>query len=330
MRRVYNMLTNETYVNHSTRMLRDSDVVLHEDFKKELVTGRHFKDVRRDTMSRIIDIRVNETNQVETQLLVNKVKELNVFFDSTGDLVSDEMSDQLCEEYSMDCVINQVTSPSAELLSFIKQRIYNIQDIQYELLIELTNRWKELIFFVIQPALISALNVRSYIEHADYLFSGDNLSRLFVTAKYQLTKPYIHQLVSDFTSIPARNLLALSTVIMVPVLYLCYKIAYPTPITMSGSDKDQLRITIPRLNPPSFNNEYSESFKKFGLFVRNLSGEIGSIFGEVTSGMGLGYAGRVQQNMIDGFENSNTEVKLDVSNRTARIEQISDTALRKP
>jgi hypothetical protein len=309
MRKVYNLLTNKTSITPHTQILQDNDLVLYEEFKSSMAERRAYSEVREEVIKKLVDIRAEKLGKPNTRSVVDKFTKLNDdYFKSNSSNLSDEICVQLCDTY----VYNDITSftaPHQYLLDYMTQVISRMEIIDYKFLIEITNSWKELVFFALQPVFIGVLGIKNYVLQVEYLISGNNLTKLFLIAKQKTTKLHIYQLLPDFTSMPVKNILAISTIFIAPILYACYKTIYPS-VAMIES-KESMKVNIPKINSPSFKNEYSKSLKEFGSFMHNLGGEIGDIIAQFTSGLGLGYAGRAQQNMGHLFEDSNPDLKSD-------------------
>lgn len=71
-------------------------------------------------------------------------------------------------------------------------------------------------------------------------------------AEHRTTLPYINQLIQNLTMIPVKNIIAISSIVMIPVLYLCYHSFYPSSVAMIENDKAHIKVTIPKIKSPSF------------------------------------------------------------------------------
>jgi hypothetical protein len=162
MRRVYNLLTNTTSITSSTQILQGNDLVLYEEFKNIIVEKRNLSEARKDILAKIVDIRANEFGVSNTQLVVNQVGKLNnEYFESNAAHLSDNICEVFYDAHAIDSVKVSFTSFHKNLLDYMTQIISKMTPIDYELLIEITNSWKELIFFVLQPVFISVLGVNN-------------------------------------------------------------------------------------------------------------------------------------------------------------------------
>lgn len=310
MHKVYNLLTQKTKITPSTKVLLDSDMVLYEEFKSNIAGSVNYREARQSVIASLVDARVEKFGQSDTQEVVNKLVKLNNdHFQSHTANLSDQICSDLSDAYLTSGSRTSLTSPHQYLLDFMVQKISKMSDMDYGFLIEITNSWKEFVFFLLQPVFVAVLGVTGYVSQADYLISGNNLTQLFLTAKQKTMKLYVHQLLPDFTSIPVKNILLVSTIFITPILYTCYKAIYPSSAVIGSREY----MKVPKINSPSFKNEYSKSLKEFGSFIHNLGGEIGDIIAQFTSGLGLGYAGRAQQNIGNLFENSNKDLESDES-----------------
>lgn len=291
MRRVYNFITNDSKTIHSKQTVLDSETVLYDEFKNIIIKTKDYSTARQEILEKIVETRAGEIVVQNTRSVVDSFSTLNgKYFESSSSLISNDICDILVNNCSIDDSLSSFASLRKNLLDYMTQIISKMSEVDYNFLIDTTNNWKEFIFFTLQPVFIVVLGVKDYVVQVPYLMSGNNLVQLFAHAKNRATQPYIQQLLSDFTVMPVRTILAVSTIVMIPVLYLCYKAIYPSvvsPVPMVKSN-ETVKVSIPKITPPSLKDENSKPVaKEFGTFLHNLGGSIGDLLAQFTSGICL-------------------------------------------
>lgn len=326
MKRTYNFITNNISYSSNSQVTTSTDLILYEDFSRILIEKQSLSEARKGILVNLVDDRVAELGFDHTQATVTQLGHLNdQYFQSHIDELNSQISEVMCREHTNIYTAGKfVSSPHKHLLDFLAQKIETMLNVDYNLLIEITNSWKAYVFFLLQPAFITALGVENYILHVKYLLTQDNLTQLFIRAKHPTTATDIFKIIPDFTSIPIKSILIVSaTIIMVPVLYLCYQIAYPSPVALiksqPASTSNTTTIPVPGVTAPSLGNEYSDALKRIGTFLHQIGGEMGALFANFTSGVVLGSTGTTQEKLKEAIKKSDTEITINKENRTISL-----------
>lgn len=329
MRRVLDINSNSTRFVTDTQRLSDSEVVIFENFKDSLLNEGNYYQSRMSTIDQLAYDKKMVWGREHTQGVVDNLMGLSKKHFKTGEIrVEGPDLDTLCEAYSNQTqIISRIQSYPNDLVDYMKQIFTQMSDMDYSVFMDVVNVWKELVFFTLQPVFISVLGIVNYITHERYLMSGNNLVQLFEFAKHQLTQPLIFQWIDKLPSLtnftfPTKSILVVSTIVAIPLLYLCYTVAFPTGSPMledaQTESKDQIVVKVPKLKKPP-----SIFPKEMRAWVHQVGSELGSLFGELTSGIGLGYVGTAQENITtrieESIENSDTTVTLDRNAKTVSV-----------
>jgi hypothetical protein len=326
MKRVYDLVTNTTKFVNDRQHLSESEVVIYEEFKSNIIQGGSYGVSRAEILDKIALNGVKTWGREETQLTVDKFGELNQnYFHADQIRISDNDRDVLCDSYSTQSeILQHIQSSPYDLINYMSQVFSQMSSIEYTNLMEITNLWKEFVFFTLQPVFIAVLGIKTYITHEHYLLSGGNLVQLFESAIHKITQPYLYKhflnlpFISNLISIPVKSLLAISAVVMVPVLYLCFTTAYPSALPMIEDDKtnstNKIVGSVPKINKPTLGIP-----KEMHTWIHNIGGELGALIAEFTSGIGLGYLGTAQENVVNSIENSDTELVIDKDAKACSI-----------
>lgn len=329
MMKVYNYFTEDyRFIPNKLKSL-DSDLVIYEEFKNTFTETKNYTLSRQSIVTKICEIRRKEVGEVKMIFEKDKFVEVErASFDIRGVHLDGEMTNLLFNSYK-DNIQTQMAQPNDYLIGYLKQNILLMTNTNYEFFVEIATNWKELVFFLLQPGFILAAGVTNFIESAPYLLTGDNLAQLIVKVKYTITQPSIQQLFSNyklfpnFSSITVKSILAISTIVMVPVLYICYTALTTKPTVAVASIKSEgenwtKAIPAVKVTKPSLNVGNSRAF---GDFLHNLGGDIGTLVSQFTSGLLLGYYQNTKEKVEDSIEKSDSEVVIDKEKGTVSIKK---------
>jgi hypothetical protein len=189
MLRVYNWITNDMRYINSYNSRLDSDLILFEEFKQNLIEKKDFNLTRQYMIERVSEIKEKEVGVNKMIFDKNKFKELESNYFKTDELNLDKEMTDLLLNSCVDGIKTPIAPPNGILVYYLKQKIKLMTDIDYSFFIEMISSWKQFVYFLLQPVLLIAEGVENFLESSPYLLSGKNFLNLIEKIKLEILNP---------------------------------------------------------------------------------------------------------------------------------------------
>ena len=189
-----------------------------------------------------------------------------------------------------------------------------MNEFEYQTLLDISLKFKELVLFTLQPLFISLINIHEYVKHMPYFITKDNFYQLLIYCKNQ-TVPHTINIFNDLISVmPFKTIFAISsTIIITPLIcYGFYSFYNSQPLMIEPLNS----LTIPKIKKPGFNSEYLNLLREL---VYNVACEFGSIMSQIPAGITIGGLSTTQERLNEAICDVGTTILLDKNNSTIKI-----------
>lgn len=310
MMRIYNRLLNTTSVQNSTYILNDTDVILYEEFKGIINEQTDYSNARIQMISKITD-----NSKISQEELNEFITLKTTYFESDKQIDIIELNDSLQNiEFSKPQPILDIQTISIHIKNYLCDILKTMNECEYQTLLDLSLKFKELVLFTLQPLFISVMSLHEYVKHMPYFITNDNFYKLLIYCKNKPQIPSLNMLNDIVSVMPFKTIFAISsTIIITPLLCYGFYTYYDSqPLIVKPLNS----FNIPKMKRPGFQSEYLNLLREL---IFNVSCEFGSIMSQIPAGMTAGGLFVTQERIEENICDSGTTISLDRNNNTIEI-----------
>jgi hypothetical protein len=273
MKNILNIVTGKKSIISDFSHLSDSEVLLHSHFARELIATQDYGLARKSLINSIVK------EKDLKQPIIDTIGGLRgKYFSADVSSIRADVNSALVD-YSHEAI---VTDPANDLCNYLVPIVKGMSDATFSSLVDISNQLPDLIYFVLQPAFILALGIKTFMLSIPILMHAGNFAKLLAYCKSYRTGVSLGGLYSSMISLAKPYLLKGSFFVTVP--FIIYSLAgyySQGPAKSSTLSREASSITF---NSFRMGGDISRAVDKVASLLRQAGSEVSVLTGSFFHG----------------------------------------------